>query len=326
MKRICPILLIGLLSMFFAEIMSGASTTWFLGSWGIFVTFPLYMFHILFFLWLAVEYRKIRITQLYFFGILFALYEAWVTKVLWSGYFDAGSPGLGTVFGIGVAEFSVLALFWHPLMSFIVPVLVFQLLTGKAFPEHIVLLRKTRKSQIVLVLFIVLFSNFIANGNSSDLISANISVIGTLSLVYFMSGASKGRDIMSLHFRKRYIALIAAYLFALYLVSFIVIMPERLPTTASPYISVILLYFGLIVIIAKSGKSSDISLVELPEGSYSGKDIFRFSVLLIVALNIECLVPSVNFALVGVTYLSMVAAGLIVFLSVVRREIKLIRH
>ncbi|MEQ9715513.1 MAG: hypothetical protein ACTSSP_02970 [Candidatus Asgardarchaeia archaeon] len=86
-SNVFPLLLIGALSMFFAEVSSGASVLWFIDTWGIFVTFPLYWSHTLFFFNIALRCRKLDFTSLYLLGTLFGLYESWITKVIWAGYF-----------------------------------------------------------------------------------------------------------------------------------------------------------------------------------------------------------------------------------------------
>ena len=194
MRKVFPILLIGSLSMLFAEVFSGASQTWFINGWGIIVTFPLYLCHLLFFLWIALKSRRTTLSQLYLFGVIFALYESWITKVLWAGYMDSAGPGLGTLFGIGISEFPVLVFFWHPIMSFIIPILVFEILTKKVFKDHESILIKTTKKTILITLFLISISTFIANGNGFDLLSSNASLIGTLliiSVLYYLT--KKGR-------------------------------------------------------------------------------------------------------------------------------------
>jgi hypothetical protein len=325
MKRIYPILLIGLLSMFFAEVFSGASTMWFLSLPGIFLTFPLYLFHVLFFLWIAVEYRKTDIQQLYLLGTIFALYEAWVTKVLWAGYMDSAGPGLGTFFGIAIAEYSILVFFWHSVMSFLVPVLVFQVLTGRVFSNHAAFIHKNRRNFTMVVVTIILLSNFIANGNSFNIVTANISVLGTLFLIFLVRKASLGSDITYLHFKKKHFLMVTAYLLILYIVTFFALLPERIPVTIAPYVSIILSYVVIVTILAKS-KPSAVFVEPLPKGSYSAKDVFKFSLILVFAVNLACILPSVSTALLTITYLFLVAAGPFLFLKVCLNIFRESRH
>ncbi|MEZ5334550.1 MAG: hypothetical protein R2741_04575 [Methanolobus sp.] len=246
-------------------------------------------------------------------------------KVLWAGYMDATGSWNRGISLAGSAEFLVLVFFWHPLMSFIVPILTFQLFTGKVFTLHAGILAKTKKSSYLIALFILLFSTFIANGNSFDIVSANISVVGTLLLVYLLKKKSDGSDIFALHFKKKYFILLGIYLFVLYCVTFMLFLPERIPSTILPYVSVLFFYALAIVMLSKSEKK-DVCLVDLPDDSYSSKDISWYVILLILAVNIACLTPYISTLVVGVTYLSMMVAGLILFLGYFYREIKYKMH
>ena len=129
-RKALSIVLLGFLSMLFAEIFSGASQLWFINPFGVLYTLPLYMIHTVFFLSLAIKYKKTSIRQLYWFGVLFGLYEAVITKVLWQGYMNETGPALGRILGVASIEFPLLVFFWHPIFSFILPILTYQILRG----------------------------------------------------------------------------------------------------------------------------------------------------------------------------------------------------
>jgi hypothetical protein len=80
--NILAIILFGILCMVFGEVFSGASPLWFLRAWDWFVTFPLYWAQALLLINLALRYERTSITQLYLWGIIFGLYESWITKVI----------------------------------------------------------------------------------------------------------------------------------------------------------------------------------------------------------------------------------------------------
>ena len=127
-SRLKPILLVGCLSMLCAEVFAGSSRIWVIDAWSLIVTFWLYLGHLLFFLNLAVMTKRTSVPQLYLWGVLFGLYEAVITKVLWSGYPGSDGPIMGLVGGIAILEFIVLCLFWHPLLAFMFPVLLYEAL------------------------------------------------------------------------------------------------------------------------------------------------------------------------------------------------------
>ena len=149
-KRWTLIILIGCLSMFMAEVFAGSSQMWFIDIWSLLVTFWLYLGHLLLFLNLAMRSKKTSIPQLYLWGVLFALYESWVTKVLWAGYPGSEGPAIALVGGIAILEFSTLVFFWHPILAFIMPILVYESFTlsnesplpleNKIFISHLLLL------------------------------------------------------------------------------------------------------------------------------------------------------------------------------------------
>jgi len=321
MYKISPILLIGTLSMFFAEVFSGASQTWFINGWGILVTFPLYLAHLLFFLAIAMRTKRTSLSQLYLFGVMFALYEAWITKVLWAGYMDTEGPSLGTFLGLGVAEFPVLVFFWHPVMSFIVPILVFEMLTGKILVQHSEILKRSGRKTIVITLLLILLSSFIANGNGFDPASAIVSVAGSLLIIAILYRLSKGTDITQLVPGKMGFRVLCLYLLVLYIVTFIFLLPERIPATILPYLSIICFYVIAIALLSRSEKGT-LQLVQLEDKDYSPRNFVMFIPVLILAVIIACLVPNISTNVLMLTYFSLIITGTVMFLIVARNIFK----
>ena len=119
-------LLISFLTMFFGEGLIMSSPLWFFNPWSLLITLPLYAFHLVFLLTLAIKTERTSLRQLYLWGVFFGLYESWITKVLWHGY-GSDQPIWGLYSGIALFEFLTLLFFYHPFYSFIVPILVFEL-------------------------------------------------------------------------------------------------------------------------------------------------------------------------------------------------------
>ncbi|MHA1615039.1 MAG: hypothetical protein ACTSYJ_09355, partial [Candidatus Thorarchaeota archaeon] len=161
-SSLLAIFLFGFLSMIFAEVFSGASPLWFLGIWGWFVTLPLYWAHALLLLNLAMKYERTSLTQLYLWGVIFGLYEGWMTKVIWAGYMG-DIPAYGVFLGFAVGEFFVIALFWHALFSFIIPILVFQIIVqatnkgeaGSIHTSHLGVISRRKRNYVLLGIIIV---------------------------------------------------------------------------------------------------------------------------------------------------------------------------
>jgi len=93
---------------------------------------PLYGLHALLGGWLVMRANRVTWAAVYLPGVLFGLYEAYITKVLWDPtwskaewHWQAG--------GVYLAQTAILVLFWHPVLAFILPLtLVERAATGSA--------------------------------------------------------------------------------------------------------------------------------------------------------------------------------------------------
>lgn len=183
MAEIKAILLIGTLSMFFAEVFSGASHLWFLNPWGLLLTLPLYLFHTIFLLNLAIKTGRASLKQLYYWGMLFGLYESWITKVLWAGYIEAGKTMFGEILGIAWAEFLTLVLFWHPIMSFIIPILTYEILSNDYLPNHKKHLAKSKWKTLTIIIILIIGVSFQSTNSKNNLLTAMGSMTGSIAII-----------------------------------------------------------------------------------------------------------------------------------------------
>jgi len=307
--------------MLFAEIFSGASQTWFINPVFLILTFPLYLFHALFLLSLALKSKKTSLAQLYLFGVIFALYESWITKVLWAGYMDQTGPTLSTFLGLAVAETPILVFFWHPIMSFIVPILAYQVLTGQVLKQHKQILTKSVKKTILLLITIIALSTFIANGNQFNPASALASIIGTLTIITLLYQGSKKSNIKTFYLQKKGTVITYIYLILLYITTFFLLLPERIPTTIPPYITIAILYIIPIYLIRKS-KPQPQSLNKLTKDQYSKKDFALFAIIATISAGIASLVPVPSMITLAITYGILSIIGMIIFVVVAYKNLK----
>ena len=120
--RLVFCLLLGALSTLCAEVTIGASPLVFFDAWGLAVVFPLYTLHILVLAPLVLRRPGgTSFPALYLAGVLFGLYEAYITKVLWNPPWDMAALRIGDV---AVTTTLMIACFWHPFMAFITPLLL----------------------------------------------------------------------------------------------------------------------------------------------------------------------------------------------------------
>lgn len=311
MKKL-PILLIGLLSMLFAEVFSGASQIWFISIWGLLIILPLYLLHIVFLVYLAFRFKKTSLTQLYFFGVIFGLYEALITKVLWAGYMGETGPAMGTILGLATLEFPILVFFWHPIMSFIIPILVYQLMTGNILVEHNNILMKSGRKNFLIIIYLIIISIFIANGNKYDYISANVALIGSIMLVIIAFVFSKKESLEEVKKNTSIIA-VNVCLIILYSLTFILMLPERIPRSLMPYISIAAFYILSIVLLYRS-KNRSLESIRSNSNHYNNKSLTLFSLLLIVSINLAIVCAEISTVILSIAYFGLIIVGIILFI------------
>ena len=312
-------LLIGTLSVYFTEVFAGSSPLWFMDPWGILMVFPLYFMHLIFFLNIAIRIKRTSVSHLYLFGVIFGLYESWITKVLWTGYPGAGAPIMGTVCGIALLEFSVLVFFWHPIFAFVLPILVFEVLTlpndsigDGILPSHLTSLKKNRRILAFLTFAILLGASFLSINTGHNVAIADLAILGNLSIIFLLYRIARRKQnafsISSLQLKKKGLTIVTIYLILLYVLSFLLLVPDKTPTSPLPVL-IIIGFYAFIAFLIKMSPVHETTNIEAnaTEGTFSTKSFFVFCLLHLLLTTIFCIVPqiglSVAFALNIVLYL-----------------------
>ncbi|WP_048147994.1 hypothetical protein [Palaeococcus ferrophilus] len=182
--------LLASLSALFGEVSIGATLYPFFSPWGILVILPLYGLHTLVLASVVYRFGRPRFETLYLAGVIFGLYEAYITKIIWNPSWESPVQ----VGGISVFEFLVVVLFWHPFMSFMMPVGVAELLTSrrKLLPGFIL----KRPLLFALILGALESSNSPSPIHSLLSLASTLGVI--LALMHLWRRKYEGEDMASL--------------------------------------------------------------------------------------------------------------------------------
>ena len=169
-------IILGAFSTFFAEVIAGSTPFPFFVPWGILIVFPLYFLHTLFFFSIVFSYGKPTLGSLYAAGLLFGMYEAYLTKVVWTSY-SADGPML-SVGGIAIFETLLLVLFWHSILAFMLPLLIGETYLTKSNEIAGLLPEWVRKRGRLLFILLLIWGGLFTSVNSPSL---PISILSTLS-------------------------------------------------------------------------------------------------------------------------------------------------
>lgn len=284
-------LLIGLVVLICAEVFSGASLK--LGlwhPWTLIVTYWLYFAHFFLLTTLAVRTGRTSPSSLYLWGVLFGLYESWITKVIWSGYSGDGKLVMGSIGPYGYSEISMVFLF-HPVMSFIIPLAVACLICPplrSLFPGLAWLTGRGKWARVVQIYLLVSFAPIMAMNSGGPInLALNVAVaLVALCLLWRLGRPAlmetDGRDVIVFH-RGGFIGL-CAYLVLLYGVTYVYLRPECLPSRQVQLITFVYYAFAIVGLWyhgRRAAESEPLPSVQKRELRFVWK---WFAVLLIVAV------------------------------------------
>lgn len=221
-------------STFFAEVFAGSDMFPFFNIWGIFIVVPLYGLHIILLTTIIFRYGKPTLSTLVFAGMLFGLYEAYMTKVLWQPSWDAA-----LIIGeIAIIEIIVLVFWWHTWFSLITPlILAERMLTNShhvlnGLPEKLQRFYSSWKGYLLLIIFGGIFQSINSPSVTHSLLSG-ISTGGMLILLTWIWNRVTREARYSLPDllpNKKESHFLALWLAALYLFLGFSMFPERLPS------------------------------------------------------------------------------------------------
>ena len=274
--KILNILLLGTITMFFAEVLSGSTILWFISLPGLLITFPIYIIHAVFFLNLAIRTERLDYSGLYFIGVLYGGFEFWITTVPLCGYINT-NPIMGCMLGVAILEYMALLYFWHPIMSVMSTFLVFNYLAAKseksAEVEGIPALNEFSprttivKMHWLVILMIGVFICFLYSQlNVTNYLLGyfgTLGIIGFLTLIIKRSGGSISFSNIILSdrvFKILDIIIVLLYVLGFYIRSHFMVI--------SPFPIIVLITYAIGVIGLKMGNKTGFTNIEVADSSY----------------------------------------------------------
>ena len=328
-KKIITSLFLGILSITYCEVFSGSTPLWFLSPSGILIIFTLYLTHTLFFLTIALSRQKTTLPQLYFLGFLYSLNEAWVTKVLWSGYVNIPHTLHGSILGIGWSELAIVSFFWHPIMSFILPILTFQILTGQILTAHKPILKRSKSKTLAILILLTISAGYIVNGNNFQISTILTSLGITLLLITAFTRLSKNTKLKTTQLNKTTALLIGAFILLFYLLSLLFTEPQKAPTTLLPYLSIFILY-AIGIILFNLTKPTPQKFTPPQKDQYQTKHLLLFYAYLTALSLLLSQFQLIGQLTLGFGYYILMTTGIILFIkntiNVIKQKISSKHH
>ncbi len=318
--KLSILLFAGVLSVFYAEVLSGASPYWFVDSFGYIFLLPLYMFHLIVLYNIAVRYNRLSIRSLYLFGVIFGLYESWMTKVIWAGFSESEKPIFGTILGIAIGEFGIITLFWHPVMSFIAPLATIEVLSrhlrGRTSGHWTDCMVQRNRVRRVIYIMLAMFSSSALVMGAKSLAGALFGFLGTLAIIYGLYLFIKRRNPQVLSLENlvvggKALVFMVIYLAIMYLLFFISIRPEDIPSIST--IIVTLLIYLIVATLIYLDKP--VVGPERKNEHFTTSHIKKFNTLVMTLIILFSLIPEIGFLAMIVIFITLIVFGYIIFIK-----------
>ncbi len=221
--------------MYFGEVVTASTPFPFFTLSGLLVTYPLYTLNLLFFAYIAFRKPRVDLYTLFLAGQVFGLFEGYVTKMLWS-------PGWGAeprLLGISVVPFLLLVFFWHPLMSFTLPLMLGEayltdsreILSGFPPKIRVILYRRALRGALLFFLIYTCAVNQAVNSPSKQvsLLSPSFSWALIVSAVWLWRRKVRAPTIRELLPTGREILVLFPALFLMYTLLTFRLFPSGIP-------------------------------------------------------------------------------------------------
>ena len=276
-------IILGMLSTFFAEVLSGSDLFPFFHWWRLLVTTPLYTLHILVLSYVVFRFSKPRIYTLFLAGTLFGMYEAYITKVLWNPPWGAFLH-LG---GIAVFASIVLVLFWHAFMSYVIPLIFAENALTSSTETFSGLPKKVLNKRTPFILAALFGAFQFSQSTAMSLLSgmANIGVLILLIFTYRKFTKGHQYDMRDLLPTKRQFAVLLSLLLLLYITTGLILRPEALPGIF-PQAVIWMIYSALFTLFYFSLKRSKTTETEPVEIGFSWNNLILLSIVYLISLGI----------------------------------------
>lgn len=274
--------MVGMLSTTFAEVWLGfvfiTPGTPFL----LFLMVIFYGLHVVFYFNLAIHFNRVSITSLYWWGVLFGLYEAWVTTMVYYGYANIIAHH-GEILGIAIYEYFANVFFWHPINSFILTLTALKILfsqnnQSKTTKEETLINKmannlayNTRKNKLFWILYTIYTGGMITSctyGSEQNLVLYYTTFyMLTLLVYYLLSKRTEKLETTPLHLVRmsgKGLTILGAILAIVYIWNFIYEVGGKPIYNPFAFVIILLTYIWAVYMLkrSKNKENNDIAFFE----------------------------------------------------------------
>ncbi len=273
-----------MVSVMFVEVPAGSTMFPFFTVWGLLVVLPLYLLHSVFLVAVVFRFGRPDFWTLYSAGTLYGMYEAYITKVLWTSFRPEGP--FVTFGGIALFETIILVLFLHPLLAFVVPMFFTEILCANSseiaqgLPARVRTFMRTHPMWAIGLLMALLgFMQFVNSPSvqQSFLSGAGNSLVLGLALLWWRKSGGATYPLRELLPGPKGMRIFGIVLLCWYVFWGFVIKPKSIPGVWHGQLTIWLIYAGLLLLFVRCLRPSRNTPNSFPDAEVPPGPPFRFS-------------------------------------------------
>lgn len=277
-------ILTGMISVVFVEVPAGSTMFPFFTVWGMLVVLPLYLLHSVFLVALVFRFGRPSFWTLYSAGTLYGMYEAYITKVLWTSFRPEG-PFL-TAGGIALFETIILVLFLHPLLAFVVPMWFTEVLCtnsseiAEGLPARVrAAIARHPARWVGLLMALLGFMQFVNSPSAlwSLFSGAGNGVVLGLALLWWRKSGGAAYALRELLPGPKGLKIFGGVLLGWYVFWGFAIKPKSIPGILPGQLTIWLIYAGLLVVFFRCLRQSRGAAPAPADGGLAPGTPFHFS-------------------------------------------------
>jgi hypothetical protein len=272
----------GMISVVFVEVPAGSTMFPFWTIWGVLVVIPLYLLHSVFLAGVVFRFGKPLFWPLFAAGMLYGMYEAYITKVLWTSFRPEGPfYRLG---GIALFETILLVFFLHPILAFVVPLFFTEVLctnsseVAEGLPRRVQNSLRTKPRIWIggLMAFLGLMQFINSPSVAASLLSgAGNSLVLALALFWWRRSGGAAYSMRELLPGTRGLKVLAAVLLVWYVFWGFAIKPKSIPGLLDGQLTILILYVVIFLVFLGCLRKSRLAAAT-PPGTLAPLIIFRW--------------------------------------------------
>ena len=170
-------------------------------------------------------------------------------------------------------------------------------------------------------------ASFLSINTGHNVVVADFAILGNLGLIFLFFWIAKRKpsafSIRSLLIKRKGLIFVSIYLILLYVLSFLFLVPQKIPESPLPILTIISFYAFIAFLIKKSPTDEVASIdTKMKEETLSTKTLLAFCLLQLILTSIFCVLPQIGLPIAFTLNMVLFIGGPLFFIFIVAKTFR----